>query len=72
MPIVNKRVSVTPISILGGAVDTEDLTPLAQAMQRAADTLGIDFIGGFSALVEKGFTKGDIRLINSLPFALDG
>ena len=40
VPIVNKRVSVTPISILGGAVDTEDLTPLAEAMQRAADTLG--------------------------------
>ncbi len=70
VPIVNKRVSVTPISILGGAVETEDLTPLALAMQRAADTLGIDFIGGFSALVEKGFTKGDLRLINSLPSAL--
>ncbi len=70
VPIVNKRVSVTPISVLGGAVDAEDLTPLAHAMQRAADTLGIDFIGGFSALVEKGFTKGDLRLINSLPHAL--
>ncbi len=70
IPIVNKRVSVTPISVLGGAVDSEDLTPLAHAMQRAADTLGIDFIGGFSALVEKGFTKGDLRLINSLPHAL--
>ncbi|MBQ9117501.1 MAG: PFL family protein [Clostridia bacterium] len=70
IPIVNKRVSVTPISILGGAVDTEDLTPIAIAMQRAADTLGIDFIGGFSALVEKGFTKGDLRLINSIPSAL--
>jgi uncharacterized protein (UPF0210 family) len=70
IPIVNKRVAVTPISILGGAVDSEDLTPLALAMQRAADTLGIDFIGGFSALVEKGFTKGDLRLINSLPSAL--
>ncbi len=71
IPIVNKRVSVTPISILGGAVDKEDLTPIALAMQRAADTLGIDFIGGFSALVEKGFTKGDLRLINSLPSALN-
>ena len=71
IPIVNKRVSVTPIALLGGAVECEDLTPLALAMQRAADTLGIDFIGGFSALVEKGFTKGDIRLINSLPHALD-
>ena len=70
IPIVNKRVSVTPISILGGAVDTEDLTPIAIAMQKAADTLGIDFIGGFSALVEKGFTKGDLRLINSIPSAL--
>ncbi len=70
VPIVNKRVSVTPISILGGAVGSEDLTPIAVAMQRAADTLGIDFIGGFSALVEKGFTKGDLRLINSIPSAL--
>ena len=71
IPIVNKRVAVTPISVLGGALETDDLTPLAKAMQRAADTLGIDFIGGFSALVEKGFTKGDLRLINSLPEALD-
>lgn len=70
IPIVNKRVSVTPISVLGGAVDKEDLTPIAIAMQKAADTLGIDFIGGFSALVEKGFTKGDLRLINSIPSAL--
>lgn len=70
IPIVNKRVSVTPISILGGALNSEDLTPIAVAMQRAADTLGIDFIGGFSALVEKGFTKGDLRLINSIPSAL--
>ena len=53
VPIVNKRVSVTPMSILGGAVDTEDLTPLAEAMQRAADTLGIDFIAskcGYASL----------------------
>ena len=70
IPIVNKRVAVTPISVLGGAVDKEDLTPIAIAMQKAADTLGIDFIGGFSALVEKGFTKGDLRLINSIPSAL--
>ena len=63
IPIVNKRVSVTPMSILGGAVDKEDLTPLAIAMQRAADTLGIDFIGGFSALVEKGFTKSPLCCI---------
>ena len=62
IPIVNKRVSVTPISVLGGAVDKEDLTPIAIAMQKAADTLGIDFIGGFSALVEKGFTKGGINM----------
>lgn len=71
IPIVNKRVSVTPVSILGGSVDSEDLTPIALAMQRAADSLGIDFIGGFSALVEKGFTKGDLRLINSIPEALN-
>lgn len=71
IPIVNKRVSVTPISVLGGAVNSEDLTPIAIAMQKAADVLGIDFIGGFSALVEKGFTKGDLRLINSIPSALN-
>ena len=69
IPIINKRVSVTPISLL---CDTTDGDPVlfAKAMDRAADTLGINFIGGFSALVHKGFTQGDARLVNSIPRAL--
>ena len=70
VPIVNKRVSVTPIAIIGNSTDAEDYTIFAKALDRAATEIGIDFIGGFSALVDKGFTKGDIRLINSIPKAL--
>ncbi|MCR8966927.1 PFL family protein [Streptococcus zalophi] len=69
-PIVNKRVSVTPIAIIGAATDSEDYLPLAHALDRAAETIGIDFIGGFSALVQKGYQKGDEILINSIPRAL--
>jgi hypothetical protein len=70
VPIVNKRVSVTPIAIIGNATDAEDYTIFAKALDRAAKKIGIDFIGGFSALVEKGYTPGDIKLINSIPKAL--
>ena len=70
VPIVNKRVSVTPISIIGNATNAHDYTVFATALDRAAKKIGIDFIGGFSALVEKGFTQGDINLINSIPKAL--
>ncbi|MBJ8349932.1 PFL family protein [Streptococcus zalophi] len=70
IPIVNKRVSVTPIAIIGAATDSEDYLPLAHALDRAAETIGIDFIGGFSALVQKGYQKGDEILINSIPRAL--
>jgi len=70
IPIVNKRVSVTPIAIVADACDTEDYTIFAHALDRAANTVGINFIGGFSALVHKGFTKGDERLIRSIPRAL--
>ena len=70
MPIINKRVSVTPISIIGNATNAEDYTIFAKALDKAAKTIGIDFIGGFSALVDKGFTKGDVKLINSIPKAL--
>ena len=70
VPIVNKRVSVTPISIIGNATNAHDYTVFAKALDRAAKKIGIDFIGGFSALVEKGFTQGDINLINSIPKAL--
>lgn len=70
IPIINKRVSVTPISFLCDSVETDDILPIAREMQRAANTIGINFIGGFSALVHKGYTKGDRRLINAIPQAL--
>ena len=70
VPIVNKRVSVTPISIIAGATDETDYVKFAETLDKAAHELGIDFIGGFSALVHKGYTKGDRILINSIPEAL--
>ena len=70
VPIVNKRVSVTPIAVIGGATDAEDYSCFAEALDKAAKEIGIDFIGGFTALVEKGFTPADIKLINSIPKAL--
>ena len=70
IPIVNKRVSVTPISLVAASCEAEDYTPLAKALDRAAKTLGINFIGGFSALAHKGFTESDKRLICSIPRAL--
>ena len=70
IPIVNKRISVTPISIIAGATEEKDYVKFAQTLDKAAETLGVDFIGGFSALVQKGYTKGDKILINSIPEAL--
>ncbi len=70
IPIINKRISVTPIAIAAAAVQTDDFAPIAETMDKAAKETGVNFIGGFSALVEKGFTSGDRRLINSLPQAL--
>ena len=70
IPIVNKRISVTPIALVGAAANTEDYAPFAQAMDRAAKTCGVDFIGGFSALVQKGMTDADRILIRSIPEAL--
>lgn len=70
IPVVNKRVSVTPISIIAGATDENDYVKFAQTLDKAAEDLGIDFIGGFSALVQKGYTKGDKILIKSIPKAL--
>ncbi|MBP3348167.1 MAG: PFL family protein [Clostridia bacterium] len=70
IPIVNKRVSVTPISLVGGDISPEGYIKVAKALQRAADTLGINFIGGFSALVQKGMTKSAERLISVIPEAL--
>lgn len=71
VPIINKRISVTPISIVGESCEAEDYVPLAQALDRAGKNVGVNFIGGFSALVDKGYTRGDRRLIASIPEALD-
>ncbi len=70
IPIINKRISVTPISIVGGATDAKDYVCIAKALDKAAKETGVNFIGGFSALVQKGYTKGDHILIDSIPEAL--
>lgn len=70
IPIVNKRVCVTPIAIIGAATNAVNYVPLAKAMDEAAQKVDIDFIGGFSALVQKGYAKGDKILIDSIPAAL--
>ncbi|MBR6646846.1 MAG: DUF711 family protein, partial [Clostridia bacterium] len=63
IPIVNKRISVTPVSLIGGSLGKESYIKIAQTLDKAADTLGINFIGGFSALVDKGFTNSSKNLI---------
>ncbi|RWR07277.1 PFL family protein [Siminovitchia fortis] len=70
IPIVNKRISVTPIAEILGNATKEQAVELAKTLDRAAKTLGIDFIGGYSALVHKGITKGDQTLLDALPEAL--
>ena len=70
IPIVNKRVSVTPVSLVGGNTSPEGYIKIAKTLQRAADTLGINFIGGFSALVQKGMTVGAQNMISVIPEAL--
>ncbi len=71
IPIINKRISVTPIAMLAAACPGQDHVKFAKALQRAADTCGVNFIGGYSALVHKGFSAGDMELIRSIPEALD-
>lgn len=70
IPIVNKRISVTPISLIGEGCKNPDYVKIAKTLDRAAKDAGVNFIGGFSALVEKGMTKGDKLLIESIPQAL--
>ncbi len=70
IPIVNKRISVTPIALVGNACRTDSYVPLAIAMDKAAKACGVNFIGGFSALVQKGATRGDWILMDSIPEAL--
>ena len=71
IPIINQRISVTPIAMLCGACKGGDPVKFAKALQRAADACGVNFIGGYSALVQKGFSAGDLELIHSIPEALD-
>jgi hypothetical protein len=70
IPIRNKRISVSPVAVVAGRCASDDLTPVAAAMDRAAEASGVDFIGGFSALVHKGVGAGDDALIRSIPEAL--
>ncbi len=70
IPIINKRISVTPVAALAAATKAQDLTPIAIAMDKAAKEVGVDYVGGFSALVQKGMADADERLINSIPKAL--
>jgi uncharacterized protein (UPF0210 family) len=70
VPIINKRIAVTPISLLAQATTADDYLELALMLDEVAAKLGVDFIGGYSALVQKGITPGEMRLIESLPRAL--
>ena len=70
IPIVNKRISVTPLSLVAPGSSPEDFVRLAETLQRAASALGVNFIGGYSAFVQKGMTRGAEALIASIPEAL--
>ena len=70
IPIVNKRISVTPIALVAGSCDAESYVEIAKTLDVAAKTCGVNFIGGFSALVQKGATIGDWKLIRSIPEAM--
>lgn len=70
IPIINKRVSVTPIALIAQSCTDKDYIAFAEILDKAADTVGINFIGGFSALVQKGYSKGDKILLDSIPEAL--
>ena len=70
IPIVNKRISVTPIALVAGACNADSYVEIARTLDAAAKTCGVNFIGGFSALVQKGATTGDWKLIHSIPEAM--
>ena len=70
IPIINKRISITPIAEILGQATKEQAVQLAKTLDKAAVTLGVDFIGGFSALINKGISKGDRVLLDALPEAL--
>ncbi|NLV26067.1 MAG: DUF711 family protein, partial [Methanomicrobiales archaeon] len=72
IPIVNKRISVTPVALIAGKACTspDDFVSIARTLDRAAHDMGVNFIGGYSAIVSKGMTKNDKLLIQSIPMAL--
>ncbi len=70
IPIVNKRISVTPVAMLAAAAPNDDPVKYALTLEKAAKAVGVNFLGGYSALVQKGFSAGDLRLIESIPRAL--
>ncbi|MEM9802107.1 MAG: DUF711 family protein, partial [Planctomycetota bacterium] len=70
VPIINKRVSTTPIALVAAASGSRDLVPFARAMDAAAAEIGIDYIGGYTSYVHKGFTNADLALFESIPEAL--
>lgn len=70
VPIINKRLSVTPISLVAATCRTDDPLPFAQTLNRAGKAVGVDFVGGYSALVQAGATRSDLALIESIPEAL--
>ena len=70
IPIVNKRISVTPISLVAAACQADSYVEIARTLDAAAKTCGVNFIGGFSALVQKGCTDSDWKLIRSIPEAM--
>lgn len=71
VPIVNKRIALSPLSLVGASTDAKSYVPLAIAVDEAAKEVGVDYIGGFSALVHKGFTRSDHILFDSIPEALN-
>ena len=70
IPIANKRIAVSPMAVVGAPFSADQFVTIAKVLDRAAEAVGVDFIGGFSALVEKGMAKGDLALIDSIPQAL--
>jgi uncharacterized protein (UPF0210 family) len=70
IPVVNKRIAVSPVSALAGPFGPEELIKVAKALDKAGEEAGVDFVGGYGALVEKGFSRGDAALIASIPQAL--
>ena len=70
IPVVNKRIAVSPMSALAGPFSSDEMVKVAMVLDRAGREVGVDFVGGFGALVEKGFSNGDLSLINAIPQAL--